>query len=866
VAEEGNQPPVLDPIGPQTVAEGDSLVLDISATDPEGFPLILLVSGQPDSSFFTDNGDGTARFVYYPDFYSAGVDTVRFTAIDDGGLPDYEDVPITVTDTNLPPFIIFVGDTLVQQGDTLIATIIATDSSDYEPGPITLSNGYLPPNSDFTITDNGVGEFRFYPDYGQTGVDSAYFYAVDSDVPPLSDEIWVRFTVLFQNRPPVLEQPQGGSVIEGDTLTIDLFATDPDGDSIVLFINCDCPDPLPANSEFHDFGDGTGQFIFYPDFWQDGIYIIYFAATDGEYIDTKPTLVQVIDMGNRPPVLDPIGPLSVVEGDSLEVLISATDPDSTIPSFAIEGAPNSLVLTDSSNGYAVISYAPLFNESGVYNMLVIADDGEGAADSEYVDLTVIDAGNQYPELEPISDQTVAEGSVLQFFVFASDADSTIPIMDAHNLPENSEFSDLGDGSGQFRFDPSFFQSGQYPITFLAIDAEDPAIADSQLVTITVEDVNRPPQFDPLGPFTVQEGQNLNFTVISSDPDSTIPILEVLLSPRNSSFVENGDGTGVFDFNPDYFQAGFDSVLFRATDEIDPGLSIEMMVFIIIEDVNRPPVLSPIPDTTIGDGFMLNLGIVTTDPDSTIPLLFYRNMPDSADFTDYGDGTALFSWRPRFEDIGFHQITFGCYDEMDSSLADSQIVSIEVITSGNHPPVFEFIPDQQVNADDTLDVLIIATDPEGDPIILSYVGILPLGMAFADSGGGIGSLHWVPTMDQGGDYTVTLVATEIFGLTDTTRVNITVISWRRGDINGDGVVGDLVDVILLTAYYRGEAEIPDPPERADVNADGIIGGLSDVIYLIAYYRGVGDPPPPPSPPGGEIGIIPGNIRNLEIGRR
>jgi hypothetical protein len=194
------------------------------------------------------------------------------------------------------------------------------------------------------------------------------------------------------------------------------------------------------------------------------------------------------------------------------------------------------------------------------------------------------------------------------------------------------------------------------------------------------------------------------------------------------------------------------------------------------------------------------------------------------------------------------------------------VSIEVITSGNHPPVFEFIPDQQVNADDTLDVLIIAIDPEGHPIILSYVGILPTGMAFADSGGGIGSLHWVPTMDQGGDYTVTLVATEIFGLTDTTRVNITVISWRRGDINGDGVVGDLVDVIMLTAYYRGEAEIPDPQERADVNADGINGGLSDVIYLIAYYRGEGDPPPPPSPPGGEIGIIPGNIRNLEIGRR
>jgi hypothetical protein len=263
--------------------------------------------------------------------------------------------------------------------------------------------------------------------------------------------------------------------------------------------------------------------------------------------------------------------------------------------------------------------------------------------------------------------------------------------------------------------------------------------------------------------------------------------------------------------------------------------------------------------------MLNLNIVTTDPDSTIPLLFYRNIPDSAEFTDHGDGTALFSWRPGFEDIGIYLITFGCYDQIDSSLADSQLVTLEVVTSGNHPPVFEPIPDQVIDAEDTLDLLIVAIDPEGDPITLSYVGSLPFGMTFVDSGGGVGSIHWVPTMDQGGDTTVTLVATESYGLTDTLRVNITVLTFIRGDIDANGVI-ELADIILLSAFYRGVAEIPDPQERADVNGDGIIGDLADIIFLIAYIRGDGDPPPPLSPPGGQrIGIIPRNMMNIEKAR-
>jgi hypothetical protein len=605
---------------------------------------------------------------------------------------------------------------------------------------------------------------------------------------------------------------------------------------------------LPARSEFEDFGDGTARFTFYPDFTQSGIYVIYFAATDGDLTVTNPTLVQVVEMGNQIPTLNPIGSLSLVEGESLDVHITATDPDSTMGTFTLEGTiPWNLVFTDSANNSSSIHFEPFYNQSGIYDMLVVFTDIGGAADSEYVDLTVVEAGNQTPQLDSLADRQVEEGGLVEFLVHATDPDSTIPTLDVHNLPINASFADSGNGSGYFAFTPSYFQAGVYPVTFLAIDSENPAIMDSIIVIITVTDVNREPVIEPVGPFTVNEGDTLIFDVISSDPDSTIPNLVALSPPRNSTFITHGDGTGTFTFIPDYFQAGLDSVRFLAVDSVDPTLFVTLTVHLDVLDVNRSPVLDPIADTVIGDGFMLSIPVISSDPDSTIPSLFHRNIPDSAVFMDYGDGTGLFQWRPRFEDIGTYYITFGCVDQIDPSLADSQIVTIEVITSGNHPPVFDPVPEQLVNALDTLDLLIIAIDPEGDPITITYVDTLPTGMVFADSGGGIASLFWVPTYDQGGDHIVTLVAADDSLLTDTLRVSITVRTYVRGDANGDGDLNGL-DVVYLVGYFKGQNPPPVPPDAGDANGDGTLNGL-DVVYLVAYFKGTGPPPPPFAPPGG-----------------
>ena len=63
-----NHTPVLAPIPELYVAEGESLFVDLHATDAEGDPISLANPIHPFNSQFEDHGDGTGRFAWRPDF------------------------------------------------------------------------------------------------------------------------------------------------------------------------------------------------------------------------------------------------------------------------------------------------------------------------------------------------------------------------------------------------------------------------------------------------------------------------------------------------------------------------------------------------------------------------------------------------------------------------------------------------------------------------------------------------------------------------------------------------------------------------------------------------------------------------------
>ncbi|MDY6865631.1 MAG: Ig-like domain-containing protein, partial [Halobacteriota archaeon] len=119
--------------------------------------------------------------------------------------------------------------------------------------------------------------------------------------------------------------------------------------------------------------------------------------------------------------------------------------------------------------------------------------------------------NRPPELDAIGDKSVNEGVLLAFTVTASDPDGDTVTLDASPLPlpTGATFTDNGDGTGDFSWTPGFGQSGSYPVTFTASDG---SLTDDEEITISVGDVNRPPELDAIGDKSVNEGVLLAFTV------------------------------------------------------------------------------------------------------------------------------------------------------------------------------------------------------------------------------------------------------------------------------------------------------------------------------------------------------------------
>jgi hypothetical protein len=251
---------------------------------------------------------------------------------------------------------------------------------------------------------NGAGSFVFTPNFVQAGEYSVTFITSDGS---LADSEVVQITVVeFGNNAPQLDSIGPHSVIEGDTLEFRIHAIDLDADSIILSI----PD-VPANAVFVDSGNGAGSFLFTPDFTQSGIYPVTFIASDGALADTEVVDVTVTEFGNHAPVLDSIGPKSVMENDTLIFRIHASDIDADSIILDTVNAPANVVFVDSGNGEGAFTFTPSYDQAGIYNVTIIARDVGGSADSEVVSITVNDV-NRTPVADAGADQSGLEANTL----------------------------------------------------------------------------------------------------------------------------------------------------------------------------------------------------------------------------------------------------------------------------------------------------------------------------------------------------------------------------------------------------------------------------------------------------------------------
>ncbi|BCR05820.1 hypothetical protein DESUT3_28890 [Desulfuromonas versatilis] len=491
------------------------------------------------------------------------------------------------------------------------------------------------------------------------------------------------------------------------------------------------------------------------------------ASGDADFDPGDANSITVV-VGNSNPVAQPDS-FSLDENSPLQTLdVLAdngsgpdTDPDGdTLRITAVGATDNGGTAIINDNGTPAdltddfIQYAPAAAFFGTETFSYTIEDGNGGSNSALVTVTV-NPINDPPVLDPVGDRAVDELQALTFTATAMDPD-----LPANNLtfslqgspPAGSAITPTGD----FSWTPSEAQGpGVYPVTIRVTDDGTPNLFDEETINITVNEVNIAPVLTPIGDRGVDELQALTFTATATDPDLPANTLSFSLQgspPAGAAITPSGE----FSWTPTEAQGpGVYPVTIRVSDDGSPGLFAEETINITVNEVNNPPVLTPIGDRTIDELSALNFSASATDSDgNNLSFSLQGSPPAGAVITATGD----FSWTPsEAQGPGVYPVTVRVTDDGSPNLFDEETINITV-NEVNNPPTLNPIGDRAVDELQALTFTATATDSDlpANSLSFSLQGSPPAGAAITATG----DFSWTPSEAQGpGVYPVTIRVTD-----------------------------------------------------------------------------------------------------------
>ncbi len=651
-----NDAPVVADIPNQTIAEGgtfatislDDYVDDIDNDDAEinwtysgNIQLIVSIDANRIAMISTPNADWN------------GAETITFRATDPGFLFDTDAATFTVTAVNDAPVVLDIPDQTIDEGSSFV--LINLD--DYVTDIDNLDNQMtwtFTGNSELIVNIvNRVATIAI-PNVNWFGSETVTFTATDPG--GLSDSDDAAFTVLAVNDAPVVTNIPNQVIAEGAafaSINLDDYVSDVDNADAEMTWTYSGNIELAVSIDINRVATVTAPS---PD-W-NGSETITFTATDPGLLSDSDDATFTVSANNDAPVVSDIPDQTIAEGETfttinLDDYVSDIDDTDDEMTWTATGQMELAVTIDGSRVATITIPHPDWN--GSETITFRATDPGLLFDEDAATFTVT-AVNDAPVLAAIGSQTVAEGGNLNFVVTASDVDGDDLTMTAENLPTNASYNDNLNGTGSFHFNPDFTQEGVYNITFIVFDG---ALADSEIVQITVTGTNRAPVADA-GPDQI--GIVLGNTVTldgtgSSDPEN---------DPLNYSWVQMSGPTVTLS-DPNIAQPTFDPVspgnyVFELT--VDDNILFSDPDQVVINVINRdaPEAIDDLQITIAGDDIILTWSAITTDVGGFAT--------DIGRYVIYRNTTAYFA-PTDFDSIGYT-------DELTLTFTDSDLGGADVV--------------------------------------------------------------------------------------------------------------------------------------------------------------------------------------------
>jgi len=464
-----NDAPTLNVIADQTVDEGGTLTLQVSASDLDNDPLAYALQNAP-SWLSIDAATGVITGTAgTPGNYS-----VTVTATDPSNSSATQTLNITVnavqppSDTT-PPVISSVTLTRLTSSEARIAwTTNEASDAQIEYG-LTIDYG------SFTSLRTTL---RTSHSRELSGLEAGTLYHArllsrdQAGNLAVSDDF--TFTTEAVNQTPTANA-QSATTDEENSITITLTGSDPDGNALTYAIA-----QQPSNGTVSDpvvNSDGTVTVVYTPNTNFNGADSFTFTVNDGT-VDSAAAAVDItVNAVNDAPWFNPmLFDRGAKEGSELVITVSATDLDGDPLTFSASDLPSGAVFDPDTRTF---TWTPNFDQAGTYAVKFSVTDGSASATVTV--LITVNNVNRAPLLNAIGNQTVNAGSLLSFTVTASDPDANDALtFSATGLPSGAALDAL---TGAFSWTPTPNQIGNHTVTFTVTDASGASVAET--VTITV---------------------------------------------------------------------------------------------------------------------------------------------------------------------------------------------------------------------------------------------------------------------------------------------------------------------------------------------------------------------------------------------
>jgi large repetitive protein len=488
---------------------------------------------------------------------------------------------------------------------------------------------------------------------------------------------------------------------------------------------------LPSGVSFVDNGNGTATLSGTSAAGTGGTYPISIKATNGVSPDASQSFTLTVDQA---PAITSASNTMFTTGTSGSFTVTSTGfPTATLSESG--SLPSGVTFENNGNGTATLSGTPAANAGGSYPITIKAGNGVGAQASQSFTLTV----DQAPEITSSNAVTFSIGESNSFTV-TSTGYPAAALSESGPLPSGVNFVDNGNGTATLSGDPGGSPQ-DYAITITASNGVSPDATQS--FTLTVSNAAQAPTITSSPSATFTAGSSGSFTVTSvGNPVASLSENGAL--PGGVSFTDNGAGTATLSGTPAAGTGGVYPITVTATNGVSPDAHQSFTL-----TVDQAPAITSVSGTTFTAGSSGSF-TVTSDGNPTASLGENGALPAGVTFKDNSDGTATLSGTPAAGTGGVYPITITATNGVSPDSHQSFTLTVDqapAITSASGTTF----------TTGTAGSFTVSTT--GNPTAgISETGALPSGVTFSDNGDGTATLAGTPAASSGGDYPISITAT------------------------------------------------------------------------------------------------------------